>query len=311
MLEIVDNYDLGDIVRGLAFTPDGTVLAAAGGNGSVVVQLWDVINNRLLGTLEGHTSIVWGAAFSPDGQLLATVSSDKTAKVWDWRNKTLITSLDFPGEAVSVSFAPDGQSLAVGGVAELQNQIQYASIWTFQVGSWRPLMRYPEFINIAAMAFSPKGGTIIGGGTSRNIQVWRTSDASTVFTLNHAHQVYEAAISPNGSTVATGTCITVVNSECTEGGIWIWDLPSGRLLMKLGNFPDVVEGLAFTADGSTLIAGSRDGTLRFYATADYTSHYETVSPGGIEALTLSANGGLLATGGSDGQVHLWKVVYRP
>jgi WD40 repeat protein len=172
-------------------------------------------------------------------------------------------------------------------------------------------MKYNEYMNITAMAFSPRGGTLIGGGTSRNVQVWRTSDGTSVFTLNHAHQVFEAAISPDGTTAATGTCITVMNSECTEGGVWIWDLPTGRLLKKLGGFPDVVEALAFTSDATTLIAGSRDGTLRFYATADYVSRFETISPGGLTTFTLSPENGLLATGTQNGQVHIWKVVYHP
>jgi WD40 repeat protein len=311
MLEIYDTLPFNDVVHGLAFTPDGSVLAAVGGNGNAAIQLYDVVSGQSLGVLEGHTNIIWGAAFSTDGQLLATVSSDKTAKIWDWRNKTLIKSLDFPGEMVSVSFSPDGQSVAFGGVAEKQNQIQYASIWTFRVGTWQPLMRYNDFINIIALAFSPKGGTLIGGGTSRNVQVWRTNDGSNVFTLSHAHQVYEAAISPDGSTVATGTCITVVNSDCTEGGIWLWDLPSGKLLMKLGGFPDAVEALGFTADGSSLLAASRDGTLRVFTTVGYAPVFQSTSPGGVEALTLSAGSGLLATGGSDKQIQLWKVVYHP
>jgi WD40 repeat protein len=79
----------------------------------------------------------------------------------------------------------------------------------------------------------------------------------------------------------------------------------------MGGFPNVVVDVAFTADGSTLIAGSRDGTLRFYSTTDYEPRYETFSPGGISALVLSSDSGLLATGEFDGEVHLWKNVYHP
>ena len=132
MLEVVANFELKDIVRGLAFTRDGTVLAAAGGNDQdFSIQLWGMVNGQSLGELKGHAGIVWDVAFSPDGQLLASVSSDQTTKVWDWRSGTMLTSLNFPGQIVSVSFSPDGQTLAVGGVDEPQNQIQNASVWTF------------------------------------------------------------------------------------------------------------------------------------------------------------------------------------
>ena len=312
MLETFMSFQQGEIVHGLAFTPDGTALASAGGQTEdFTINIWEIASGQEIAILAGHSDNVWGVAFSPDGQMLASVSSDKTAKIWDWRNGDQLKTLDFPGEVVSVSFSPDGQSLAVGGVDEPLNQIRNAAIWTYAVGSWEALVKFPEYWNITAMAYSPKGGTLVGGGTSRNVQVWRTTDGTPVFTLSHAHQVGKAAISPDGSTVATATCETVVNSECTEGGVWLWDLPSGRLIRKLTDFPHIVVEVAFSADGSTLVAASRGGTLRFYSTSDYQTLFEIASPAGVSALALSADGGLLATGSTDGQVHLWKIVYRP
>ena len=312
MLRIFQSFQLTDIVRGLAFTPDGAVLAAAGGNtDDFAIQLWAVVSGRSLGELDGHKGIIWSLAYSPDGKMLASVSSDHTAKIWDWRNKTLIKSLDFPNQVVSVSFSPDGQTLAVGGVDLPQNQVQNATIWTYAVGSWQPLLKFPEYMNITALAFSPDGKWIVGGGTSRNVQVWKTSGGPAPRTLNHAHQVFKAVISPDSSTVATGTCATTVNTQCTEGGVWLWDLPTGRLNGKLVGFPDVVENLAFSTDGTALAAASRDGTLRFYAVPNYQPLFEFPSPGGISALALSSDGLLLATGSPTGQVQIWKAIYQP
>jgi WD40 repeat protein len=312
LLEIFTSFGEGEAQRTMAFTPDGAVLASAGGNAEdLAIRLWDVASGQSIRKLDGHSGIVWGLAFSPDGQLLVSVSSDSTAKIWDWRNGTLIQSLDFPAEVVSVSFSPDGQILAVGGVDEPQGDVQHAAIWTFSVGSWKPLLKFPEYWNITAMVYSPDGRWLVGGGTSRNVQIWRTGDGTSVFTLNHAHQVLDAAISPDGSTVATATCQVTVNDECTEGAVWLWNLSTGRLINKLKGFPDVVESVAFSVDGSSLIAASRDGILRVYATSNYQPQFEATPPGGNGMMTLSPDGGLLATGGANGAVHLWKVVYRP
>ncbi|HEX2997620.1 MAG TPA: WD40 repeat domain-containing protein [Anaerolineales bacterium] len=312
MLENFNSFEVPDVVRSLAFSPDSTILAAATGNDEdFSVHLWNVANGEALGTLDGHTGIVWDAVFSPDGKLLASASNDQTVKIWDWQNKTLITSLDFPGAVSSVRFSPDGQALAVGGVDVPEGQIQQAAVWTYAVGSWKPLLKFPEYLNVIALAYSPKGGVLIGGGTSRNVQVWNAGNGERIFTLNHAHQVFKAAISPNGSTAATATCENVLYPECAEGSVWLWDLPSGKLLRKLAGFPNFVEQVAFTPDGSVLVAASRDGTLRFYGTSDYELQFELTVPGGINALALSPDGGLLVTGSSDGMVHLWKNVYHP
>jgi WD40 repeat protein len=171
-------------------------------------------------------------------------------------------------------------------------------------------LKFPEYLNITALAFSPDGKWLIGGGTSRNVQVWRTSGGPAPRTLNHAHQVSKAAISPDSSTVATGTCATTVNEQCTEGSVWLWDLPTGRLRGKLPGFPDVVDNVSFSNDGS-LLAASRDGTLRFYGAPTYQTPFEIPSPGGISALALSPDGSLVATGSPTGQVQIWKIVEQP
>ena len=312
MLENFINVRQKEIVHGLAFTPDEAFLASTGGQDeNFDIYIWDVISGQQITNLTGHTDNVWDLSFSPDGQLLASVSSDRTAKVWDWRNGSVLQTLDFPGEVARVRFSPDGQSLTVGGVDEPVNQISNAAIWTFSVGSWEPLVKYPEYWNILTMEYSPRGETLAGGGTSRNVQVWQVGSPDPLFTLNHAHQAGNAAVSPDGSSLATSTCITVVNAECTDGGFWLWDLPTGRLIRKVNGFPNIVVDLAYTADGSTLIAASRDGTLRFYATSDYAPRFEALSPGGISAMALSPESGILATGEFDGEIHLWKNVYHP
>ncbi len=310
MITIFRSFDLKEGMRSLAFTPDGTVLAAAGGNTEdFAIHLWDVTNGQAIGTLSGNSGIVWGVAFSPNGQMLASASSDKTAKIWDWRSGTLLKTLNFPDQVGSISFSPDGQTLAVGGLDDLPSL--RAAIWTFSTGSWKPLLKIPEYVNITAMTYSPNGRWLVGGGASRNVQVWRTSDGTSVFTLNHAHQVLDVAVSPDNSTAATATCGSTLNDQCTEGSIWVWDLSTGKLIKKLANFPNVVESVAFSADGSALIAASRDGTLRVYATSNYESQFEADPPGGNGVMTLSPDGRLLATGGATGEVRLWKIVERP
>jgi WD40 repeat protein len=65
-------------VESVAFNPDGTILAAAGGDG--VARLFDWRHDRRVAALrEGGDQSV---AFSPSGCLVATASYDRTARVW-------------------------------------------------------------------------------------------------------------------------------------------------------------------------------------------------------------------------------------
>ena len=102
-----------------------------------------------------------------------------------------------------------------------------------------------------------------------------------------------------------------MDDDCAEGAVWLWDLNTGKLIQHLRGFPDTVENVIFSADGSLLIAASRDGMVRIYDTATFAVVFEADPPGGNGVLALSPDGRFLATGGSNGEVRLWRVVVRP
>ncbi len=69
---------VGSSVTALAFSPDGSQLAIAGGE---TVELREAATSRLLAVM-GHEGLVVAMAFSPDGTQLATASADRTAGLW-------------------------------------------------------------------------------------------------------------------------------------------------------------------------------------------------------------------------------------
>jgi len=68
-------------VCGLAFSPDGRVLAVDSGDGGIA--LWDTSTLREIRRLTGHPAMVSALAFAPDGKLLASGSADTSVLVWD------------------------------------------------------------------------------------------------------------------------------------------------------------------------------------------------------------------------------------
>jgi WD40 repeat protein len=67
-------------VNGVAYSPDGTLLASAADDKTV--RLWEVASGTHVRTLAHHTARVNGVAFSPDGTLLASAADDKTVRLW-------------------------------------------------------------------------------------------------------------------------------------------------------------------------------------------------------------------------------------
>jgi formylglycine-generating enzyme required for sulfatase activity len=76
-------------VMGLAFSPDGALLATADGRGTI--KVWDVVGGRAVHTLSGHISPVRALAFSSDGALLASgsVEGSQVIKLWDMEDAHL------------------------------------------------------------------------------------------------------------------------------------------------------------------------------------------------------------------------------
>src|SRR5262249_17522319 len=70
-------------IQGLAFSPDGRLLASTTCENVDVIRLWDVSEGKLLGKIEGHCGPINSVAFSPDGKTLASASADTTVLLWD------------------------------------------------------------------------------------------------------------------------------------------------------------------------------------------------------------------------------------
>jgi WD40 repeat protein len=94
-----------------AFSPDGTTLAVASGDGGV--YLLDAATLSRRSELRGHGGVVHSVAFNADGSLLVSGGSDKTARIWD--GSTGRSQRVLRGHVLTVmgaAFSPDGSRIA-------------------------------------------------------------------------------------------------------------------------------------------------------------------------------------------------------
>ncbi len=118
----------------LAFSPNGRLLASAGGDRKIVI--WDMSNPgtiKPMQSLLGHVRAINSVAFSPDGAQLASGSDDKSVILWDVASGSLVGRplSGHAGPVKSVAFSPNGQWLASGGADGTVN------LWNLDLNTWR------------------------------------------------------------------------------------------------------------------------------------------------------------------------------
>ncbi|MDX3581197.1 WD40 repeat domain-containing protein [Streptomyces europaeiscabiei] len=113
----------GDHISALAFSPDGSRVAAGDRTGRVA--LWDgdlrrragVLRNVFPAPLGGTPEAVSALALSPDGRTLAVGGDAGTVQLWDTTTQQPLGGpLPSPGERIaSLAFSPDNTTLFTGG----------------------------------------------------------------------------------------------------------------------------------------------------------------------------------------------------
>ncbi|HET8640635.1 MAG TPA: P-loop NTPase fold protein, partial [Pseudonocardiaceae bacterium] len=237
-----------DSIRTLAVTPDG--LHFVSGGDDQIVRISDRLSGQEIALMpQAHSGAVWALAVTSDGREVISGGGDGTMWLWD-RVTRKVRSIQTNGGAVlALTLVRDGTRIVTG------SRDGWLRIWHRFSAYSEALAGHRE----AVLALATIGdGLLVSGGEDGTAQLWdigrRKRVALAPIQLNDA--INAVAPIPGGTRIALGGA---------DGKIHLWDYSSStasRIDAVLDGHEGGVRALAVTADGSLIISGGQDGTVR-------------------------------------------------
>jgi WD40 repeat protein len=210
-----------------AFSPDQRFLLTGSADGSAI--LWQIAKGLQLRRFS-ETGSIKSVAFSPDGRYVAIVGSE--TRVWDIFTGKEIASIKSVVLASVVRFAPNGDTLFVGGIgAELYDVTPVRLLWR-------------QDYKVTAAAFSSRARLVLA--TDNGIALIESSTGRALRVIKHDGVIRSIALSADGrKLLVSGSPATLI------------DTLSGTAQRKFDS-TGAVDSVSITPDGkSVLLAGKR------------------------------------------------------
>jgi WD40 repeat protein len=162
-----------------------------------------------------------------------------------------------------LAFSPDCKTLAVGGGAH--------NLYLFDVATSKDaLPRAGHHHAVVSVAFSPDGKTLASRGGDQTVRLWDLSANKELrqwpiggrtytdqLIDNFPYPERTLAFSPDGQLLAASAGPD--DGGKNRGGVFLWDVASGRLREEFRGTPEGHFPPRFTPDGQALLVPTRDG----------------------------------------------------
>jgi WD40 repeat protein len=212
-------------VLSLDFNPDGTLLAAGGGepSRSGEIKVWEVGKGMLVRSLDTlHSDTVFGVRFSPDGSKLASAAADKFLKVTRVADGKELKSFEgHTHHVLAVDWKSDGKQLVSGGG---DNVIK---LWDFEAGE--QLKTLPAAgKQVTSVRWVPGKPSVAGASGDKQVRLWNPDSGQngqiTRSFSGPSDYVFGVAVSNDGNRIAAGGADSV---------LFVWNAQNGQVLRKI------------------------------------------------------------------------------
>ncbi|TDZ61926.1 THO complex subunit 3 [Colletotrichum sidae] len=255
----------------------GTLVAT--GSSDKTLRVWnpEKPNVRFSTELKGHSAAIEKVAFNPvkDAEL-CSVSHDGVVKFWDVRSKTCVNEIKGLGDAFTLAWAPDGQSLVVGNKSD--------NIFVLSPTQSTPIASYQQPSQTNQTAFCWSGEKIFlttGEGQTRILTYpgfqplfqFNPGSESKEFTLNgHTSSCLSVEMQPTARHLATGGSDSIIS---------LWDTTDWICQRTITSMVGPVRSISFSFDGNFLVGGSDEGSgldIRHVESGDQVHMLKTAGP---------------------------------
>jgi WD40 repeat protein len=160
-------------IRGLAFGPDGRLLASASVDGAVKLWDWDATRLREKQvprrTIRARaTQVFLRVAFSPDSRRLVAGAEKNTVKIWDVQTGVELQTLEgHSGEVWVAAFSPDLDGRWVASAGEDST----VKLWDSHTGTLIRSIRGHTGV-VGCLAFIPNSRLLVSGSRDGTVKVW-------------------------------------------------------------------------------------------------------------------------------------------